>query len=520
MYRMYRLVAFMFLIVLCLPETGLAWSLNPTLFNLPANTALDLGTYTCKGPAGGSIPCGSITDYSGFVYDKNNHQMLMFGGGHAASFRDDVDVFNFDSLKWNPAYTPTPCSQMTVGVTSGGTDPDNRDLTNGTWKSTTHPISRHSYDMLVVTENTKELIVLNGFSDVGDCSEKMTGMRDISISHYDPIGKKWSFSRAATGGWPNYASSEYDPLSGMVIVLDSDSLWTYDPVSQVKTLRLTINQKDMGYANNLIYYPPNQKMYYIARGTPTRVWEVTLNRTSWASSSVKEVTGITGNIPSSQESSFAYDSVNQIIGGGIKNGVFYAYNPLNKTWASKVMQAQTSSVGTLAFHALAYDPVDNIFLFITGQPSTGWKTWAYRYAPAGETSTDSTAPTAPTNLGVNVVSSSQIDLSWSASTDNVGVAGYVIYRNGVQIKTATQTDYSDTNLSSATSYSYSVSSYDAAGNISSQSTSVNAISLAATCTADEVYRSSIYSYYLTRALARRSRRCKQDQRTRQFWHPS
>src|SRR5439155_2209961 len=148
MYRMYRLVAFMFLIVLCLSETGLAWSLNPTLFNLPANTALDLGTYTCKGPAGGSIPCGSITDYSGFVYDKNNHQMLMFGGGHAASFRDDVDVFKFDTLKWNPAYTPTPCSQMTVGVTSGGTDPDNRDLTNGTWKSTTHPISRHSYDML------------------------------------------------------------------------------------------------------------------------------------------------------------------------------------------------------------------------------------------------------------------------------------------------------------------------------------------------------------------------------------
>ena len=50
---------------------------------------------------------------------------------------------------------------------------------------------------------------------------------------------------------------------------------------------------------------------------------------------------------------------------------------------------------------------------------------------------DSAAPSAPANLAANVVSDREIDLAWSASTDNVGVAGYHIYRDGTQINTGT-----------------------------------------------------------------------------------
>ena len=87
---------------------------------------------------------------------------------------------------------------------------------------------------------------------------------------------------------------------------------------------------------------------------------------------------------------------------------------------------------------------------------------------------DTTAPSIPTNLLATVVSPSQINLSWSASTDNTAVTGYRIYRNGTQITTTTGTTYSNTGLSASTLYTYTVSAYDLAGNVSSQSTGASA----------------------------------------------
>ena len=89
---------------------------------------------------------------------------------------------------------------------------------------------------------------------------------------------------------------------------------------------------------------------------------------------------------------------------------------------------------------------------------------------------DTTAPTAPSGLVVTAVSSTQINLTWTASTDNVGVTGYRIERcqgagcaNFAQIATATGTTYSNTGLTEQTSYSYRVLAYDAAGNLSPHS---------------------------------------------------
>lgn len=84
-------------------------------------------------------------------------------------------------------------------------------------------------------------------------------------------------------------------------------------------------------------------------------------------------------------------------------------------------------------------------------------------------------PASPGNLTASVQSSSQINLSWTASTDNVGVLGYKVYRSGVQVGTSSTATYADTGLSVSTSYSYKVAAYDAAGNVSSQSAEVSAI---------------------------------------------
>src|SRR5213079_486972 len=86
---------------------------------------------------------------------------------------------------------------------------------------------------------------------------------------------------------------------------------------------------------------------------------------------------------------------------------------------------------------------------------------------------DTTPPTTPTGLSAAVAGSTGANLSWSASTDNVGVTGYIVRRNGVQVATPATTGFADTGLSAATTYSYTVAARDAAGNISPDSTSVS-----------------------------------------------
>ena len=87
---------------------------------------------------------------------------------------------------------------------------------------------------------------------------------------------------------------------------------------------------------------------------------------------------------------------------------------------------------------------------------------------------DSEAPTVPAGLSATAVSESQINLSWTASTDNVAVAGYRIRRNGAIIATTSSTSYSNTGLAAGTLYQYTVSAYDSAGNESAESTSASA----------------------------------------------
>ncbi len=93
------------------------------------------------------------------------------------------------------------------------------------------------------------------------------------------------------------------------------------------------------------------------------------------------------------------------------------------------------------------------------------------------TFSDTTPPSVPTNVQAAVISFSQIDLSWTASTDNVGVAGYTVYRGGVQVATTPTTGYTDSRLTASTMYTYKVRAFDSAGNVSPLSDPVSAVTL-------------------------------------------
>jgi hypothetical protein len=99
---------------------------------------------------------------------------------------------------------------------------------------------------------------------------------------------------------------------------------------------------------------------------------------------------------------------------------------------------------------------------------------------------DTTAPSTPANLTATAVSSSQIILSWNSSTDNIGVTGYQIYRNGSMVGSPYTNSYTDNGLTPATLYSYAVAAVDARDNISAKSASASATTQATTTSSGNV----------------------------------
>lgn len=95
--------------------------------------------------------------------------------------------------------------------------------------------------------------------------------------------------------------------------------------------------------------------------------------------------------------------------------------------------------------------------------------WDSFSIPLPDAPPDTDAPSVPTNVGGTALSPSQIRVTWNASTDNVGVTAYTIARDGQQVGTASGTFFVDTGLSPSTTYNYTVTAADKAGNTSAPS---------------------------------------------------
>jgi len=187
------------------------------------------------------------------------------------------------------------------------------------------------------------------------------------------------------------------------------------------------------------------------------------------------------------------------VGGGTVNQDDYvsaAATPSGNLLVAYISPAHSGSITvdmTAMFgsaEARWYNPTDASYTTIAGSPFANIGT--RQFTPPGNNGTgytdwvlileanvvpDTTSPSVPTNLSATGISSSGIALNWAASTDNVAVAGYKVFRGGLQIATTTQTNYTDNGLSVSTSYTYTVSAFDASGNVSDQSTTATGTTL-------------------------------------------
>lgn len=179
----------------------------------------------------------------------------------------------------------------------------------------------------------------------------------------------------------------------------------------------------------------------------------------------------------------------------ISSGVYaYQAGGPGHTWSPAAMLDPRNSTNTTAgapgldgSASVRFDPLrDNnpdiidVIIFDENDGTTGYDHHATVYYKAIilNTAPDTTPPTPPANLAAVPISAAQVSLTWTASTDDGGVSGYKVFRDGAQVATATATAFADSGLAAGTSYSYSVLAFDFAGNESAPSGNVSATTLA------------------------------------------
>lgn len=351
---------------------------------LKENHAVELAASLDPCPAGAGVEtgCSAMTDYGSLLYDESQDRFIMYGGGHGPGRSSSLLTIDFKTQKWQAAYVGTPYSQMYLGTAESTQHPTNTDP-RCFYKDTGAPIVRHTYDMMEIVPDffgRPTLFLLTG----GGIDFRVPFPSGCTIGQYDITGRQWTWTDKVTDQFYYYASSSaYDPVSKKFLIIGNGPqvsptrLLTFDPVTtEVKLEKYT---GEFGIDNNLVYFPPNDSFYLVSRGAPGYVTEIKPNRQDFARTSLTKM-ALAGEAYSdgSIASGWRYDSENQVIGGGIKAGRFYYFDPIAKTWGSVMIQIQVggSPITATAFHNIAYDHKNKIWVFVDDKTK---RTWAFRF---------------------------------------------------------------------------------------------------------------------------------------------
>ncbi|MBG6130075.1 chitodextrinase [Aquimarina sp. EL_43] len=148
------------------------------------------------------------------------------------------------------------------------------------------------------------------------------------------------------------------------------------------------------------------------------------------------------------------------------NGVTYT-----SIWSKNGSQGDVWNQATVALTSYSGSVIKLQFKATTG---SGWSSdIAIDNIKIISTTPDTQAPSAPASLAASNIGATTADLSWTASTDNIGVTGYEIFQGGSSIGTSTTTSFNVTGLTASTAYSFTVKAKDAAGNVSGNSNVAN-----------------------------------------------
>lgn len=395
--------------------------------------------------------------------------------GNVSAYAQGDDIYGSSALM---AYTaaagtisPTQPQALTAALATTGTP-----SVNLTWNPSTDATGVSEY---LVYRNTIPLFSTTGTS-FSDGSIVANGYYQYQVQALDAAANKSPFSNVASLSGPGSSSST--PTAVLTQPTSGATLSGTPTVSVSGTDSAAVVQVEY-YLDGVLWGSSISSTHnfalntaYLSGGQHTlaaRAIDTSLNQASSSNISVTiSNSGGTDTTPPSSPSALTASTVST--------------SQINLAWV-----ASTDNVGVAGYHVFrdgsqvasatapsyadgGLGPGTTHTYFVEAFDAAGNVSVASGSASATTQVADATPPTAPTNLAASVIDSAQVNLSWSASTDNVGVAGYQIFRNGSRIGSTAATSFADTTVAASTKYSYYVEAFDAMGNLSAASSQVAA----------------------------------------------
>ncbi|GAA0369644.1 hypothetical protein GCM10009092_37380 [Bowmanella denitrificans] len=351
--------------------------------------------------------CRNIVAWSGGTFDELENKLYVWGGGHADYYGNELYTLDLDSQALLRITAPAEPQDTELKVSQSELAPHDG----------TQPNSRHNYDGVAFVEHKRKIWTFSG-------ALAGTGDTDDATWHFDTSTNSWQRIEA-TGQVPrgNYnIVSAYDKSSGKVFLHNRYGLYSYEMTDEgghyTKLNASYINSNMTAAIDHL-----NSKMLIIGKGMQV-VFDISRDSTFQPI-----------EIPRSGDSKII-DAIAPGLAFNSKDNKFYAWSGDGKVYAMDITEGAWQSVaymndpgpqvtnGTLGrFH---YSPQDDKFVLYNSVYENG-------YTLSILNTEDLIPPEKPTHLSYTEPYKGALEVQWSKSVDNVGVAGYRVYINGEMI---------------------------------------------------------------------------------------
>jgi chitodextrinase len=449
---------------------------------IAANTWTSVTPTYVGAPDGGQIWPMSWNNMS--VYDPVTKRTIVFD-----RWSDSVrgrSIYANALLAFNPSTNAVEVLKLNNWVVKqkadGGytTEPMTANTTEPT------PVDRHPFGGLALDTTNNHVYLVNGLNQSSAVFPQDTWKFNLGTRRWTKVADATTVHPPNDGGkFSNlvYNSAERKLVQFAVRGGIGTQTWVFDTTTEKWTLLpedatskgVFVSGAGMAYdskRNRILAYGGGTS-YWV---TGAQLWSYSLAENKW--------TKLTDGPTATTAPEFAYDSKNDVFLALVGSDTL-VYKPETNTWNRIPTPVAIPRGKVTNFQSLTYSPAHDVFVFQGGTfDNPLWYLFRYNAASLPALPSDNSAPAVPTGLVATALSASEIKLTWTASTDNVGVAGYQVYTLGSPRGKVTTASYTEKGLLPSMTYTFTVAAYDAIGNMSAQSVQVSGRTLASSTTPD------------------------------------
>ncbi|MBL8027410.1 MAG: T9SS type A sorting domain-containing protein [Fibrobacteres bacterium] len=315
-----------------------------------------------------TLAANNILDFSGMVYNRFDHKIIAFGGGHAtAQFPTNVAEFDFSTLKWSFMInidSIASCKNL-YNAQTALFDSAGQKLGGVRYNGKIYAGSRHTYDGLEMAADSNIMISAQAQEFSGCQVDKYDSLFQggSGLFTLDPTKKEWSLIHKA-GLATSYCYSAVNPAEPDLIYLGSAGMGGFNAVNWKTGEKITKRSVSFSAGSDMsMTYCPERKSFLAF--PYSSLYEYSIATNTWTKLSPL------GTPPNCYSLNVVYDSLNKVF-CCFYDSSFYYYSPSANTWYNLPKKRYLSRL----FHHHVYDPVNNVHVMV----GAGWNTYAFKFS--------------------------------------------------------------------------------------------------------------------------------------------